>query len=505
MMNAPTTNRKILIANRGEIAVRIIRACQELGMHTVAVYSDADRNALHVRYADYAYPIGPAPASESYLRIDRIIEAALKSGADAIHPGYGFLAERQAFAQAVLDAGLVWIGPSPAAIERMGDKVSARETAIAAGVPVVPGSPRGLNDEELAAFAPRLGFPIMVKASAGGGGKGMRAVQTPADLPDAIAAARREAKAAFGDDTVFIEKLIENGRHIEIQILADQHGNVIHLGERECSIQRRHQKLVEESPSPFLDDATRAQMGAVAVAGAREAGYVNAGTMEFLVDRDKKFYFLEMNTRLQVEHPVTELVTGVDIVKEQIRIAFGRKLRYRQEDIVVKGHAIEARITAEDPYSNFMPSIGTITSLMEPTGPGVRVESAVYEGMEISLYYDPMIAKLVVYGDTRGDALLRLRRALKEYRILGVKSNIAFHRRLVENWNFQAGNFDTGFLAANPNLMDDWVPREKEAAAIAATILAHRRRQLALLKVGGVGDSPSQWKIDGRRRSIHLK
>ncbi len=300
-----------------------------------------------------------------------------------------------------------------------------------------------------------------------------------------------------------MERLIENGRHIEIQVLADHHGNCIYLGERECSIQRRHQKLVEEAPSPFVDQALREHMGAVAVAGAKRANYANAGTMEFLVDRDSNFYFLEMNTRLQVEHPVTEMVTGVDIVKEQIRIAFGRRLRYMQDDVRLKGHAIEARITAEDPYANFMPSVGTITSLVEPTGPGVRVESGVYEGMEVSLYYDPMIAKLIVHGDTRGDALLRLRRALQEYRILGVKSNIPFHRRLVENWNFQAGNFDTGFLAANPDLMDAWVPSQKRAAAVAATILAHRRRQQALVMVGGVGDSPSQWKIDGRRRSIH--
>lgn len=499
------STRKILIANRGEIAIRIIRACQELGMRTVAVYSEADRNALHVRYADEAYLIGPPPAAESYLRIDKIIEVARRSGAHAVHPGYGFLAERAAFAQAVSDAGLVFIGPSARAIDLMGDKVSARETAIAAGVPVVPGSPRGLNDDELVAFAEQSGFPVMVKAAAGGGGKGMRAVYDAADLPGALAGARREALAAFGDDTVFIEKLIENGRHIEIQILADQHGNCIYLGERECSIQRRHQKLVEEAPSAFLDAATRQKMGEVAVAGAKQAGYVNAGTMEFLVDRDKNFYFLEMNTRLQVEHPVTELVTGIDIVKEQIRIAFGRKLRYEQADVRINGHAIEARITAEDPYSNFMPSIGTISSLIEPTGPGVRIESAVYEGMTISLFYDPMIAKLIVYGDTRADTLMRLRRALKEYRVLGVKTNIAFHRRLVENWNFQAGNFDTGFLAANPNLMDDWIPQNSEAAAIAATVLAHRRRQLALLKVGGVGDSPSQWKIDGRRRSVHLR
>jgi acetyl-CoA carboxylase, biotin carboxylase subunit len=503
MSAASTRSRKILVANRGEIAVRIIRACQELGMRTVAVYSEADRTALHVRYADEAYPIGPPPATESYLRIDRIVEVARKSRADAVHPGYGFLAENAEFARAVGEAGLVFIGPSPQSMLTMGDKVQARAVAVATGMPIVPGSPGGLSDGELIAFATSIGFPVMVKAAAGGGGKGMRAIHDPAELPGALEAARREAKAAFGDDSIFIEKLIQNGRHIEIQILADQHGNCISLGERECSIQRRHQKLVEEAPSPFVDDELRARMGAVAVAAARYAGYANAGTMEFLVDRDKNFYFLEMNTRLQVEHPVTELVTGVDIVKEQIRIAFGRRLRYRQEDIQLSGHAIEARITAEDPYANFMPSIGKITSLVEPTGPGVRIESGLHEGMSVLLYYDPMIAKLIVYGDTRADALLRLRRALKEYRILGVKTNIPFHRRLVENWNFQAGNFDTGFLAANADLMQDWIPQQGRAAAIAATLLAHRRRQEALVMVGGVGDSPSQWKIDGRRRAIH--
>ncbi len=503
-MSTPrAASRKILVANRGEIAVRVIRACQELGMQTVAVYSDADRNALHVRYADEAYLIGAAPAAESYLRIDRVLEVARKSDADAVHPGYGFLAENPDFSRAVTEAGLVFIGPSPEAMILMGDKVQARQTAVAAGVPVVPGSPGGLSDEALIAFSGEIGFPVMVKAAAGGGGKGMRAVRDPVELPGALAAARREAKAAFGDDSIFVEKLIENGRHIEIQILADTHGNCISLGERECSIQRRHQKLVEEAPSPFVDEALRERMGAVAVAAARRAGYVNAGTMEFLVDRDKNFYFLEMNTRLQVEHPVTELVTGIDIVKEQIRIAFGRRLRYRQEDIRINGHAIEARITAEDPYANFMPSIGMITSLVEPTGPGVRIESGMHEGMSVLLHYDPMIAKLIVHGDTRADALLRLRRALKEYRILGVKTNIDFHRRLVENWHFQAGLFDTGWLAANADLMDDWLPQQKRAAAIVATLLAHRRRQQALVMVGGVGDSPSQWKIDGRRRSIH--
>ncbi|MCB9126799.1 MAG: acetyl-CoA carboxylase biotin carboxylase subunit [Ardenticatenales bacterium] len=496
------SSRKILVANRGEIAVRVLRACQELGMRTVAVYSTADRNALHVRYADEAYLLGPPPSAESYLRKDKIIEIAKACGADAIHPGYGFLAENPEFSRAVTEAGLVFIGPSPESMRMMGNKVEARRIADEAGMPIIPGCSSDLTNDEIVAFAETIGYPVMVKAAAGGGGKGMRVVRDAESLPAALDAARRESTAAFGDPAIFIEKLVENGRHIEIQILADQHGNCVYLGERECSIQRRHQKLVEESPSPFVDEAMRKQMGEVAVAGAKRAGYVNAGTMEFLVDRDRNFYFLEMNTRLQVEHPVTELVTGVDIVKEQIRIAFGRRLRYKQEDIKLKGHAIEARITAEDPYNNFLPSIGTIASLTEPTGPGVRVESALYEGMEVTLHYDPMVAKLIVHGTNRANAIMRLRRALGEYRILGIKSNIPFHQRLVENWNFQAGNFDTGFLAANPDLMDDWVPSKRRTAAIAATILAHRRRQQALVMVGGVGDSPSQWKIEGRRRAV---
>ncbi|RME11219.1 MAG: acetyl-CoA carboxylase biotin carboxylase subunit, partial [Ardenticatenia bacterium] len=388
--------QKVLIANRGEIAVRIIRACQELGVRTVAVYSDADRKALHVRYADEAYHIGPPPPGESYLRIDKLIDVALRAGADAVHPGYGFLAENATFARAVAEAGLTFIGPSPEAIALMGDKVAARRSAERAGVPLVPGTKGGLSDEELIEAAHRIGFPVMVKAAAGGGGKGMRIVRTPEELPRAIQAARREAKGAFGDDSVYIEKLIEGGRHIEIQILADEHGNVISLGERECSIQRRHQKLLEEAPSPFVDEDLRRRMSETAVALAREVGYANAGTIEFLVDRDKNFYFLEMNTRLQVEHPVTELVTGVDIVKEQLRIASGRRLRYKQEDITMTGWAIEARITAEDPFNNFLPSIGVITRLQEPTGPGVRIESGVFEVFEVSLHYDPMIAKLVV-------------------------------------------------------------------------------------------------------------
>ena len=387
--------KKVLVANRGEIAVRILRACEERGLETVAVYSEADRNALHVRYANEAYLIGPPPSKESYLRIDKIIDVAKKSGADAIHPGYGFLAENDEFAQACIDEGLTFIGPTPESMRLMGDKVTARRTMMAAGVPVVPGSDQGLRDDEILAEAERIGYPLLIKASAGGGGKGMRVVRKAEELEGSLGMARREAMGAFGDDTVYMEKLIERPRHVEIQILGDMHGNVIHLGERECSIQRRHQKLIEESPSVAVNDAMRAQMGDVAVKAAKAANYVNAGTLEFLVDQSGNFYFLEMNTRLQVEHPVTEMVTGVDIVKEMLAIASGRRLRWRQEDIRPKGWAIECRITAEDPINNFMPSGGKITTLQEPTGPGVRVESGIYEGFEISLFYDPMIAKLI--------------------------------------------------------------------------------------------------------------
>ena len=494
--------RKVLVANRGEIAVRVIRACQELGVQTVAVYSEADRRALHVRYADEAYFIGPPPPGESYLRIDKLIDVAIRSGADAVHPGYGFLAENATFARAVAEAGLTFVGPSPEAIALMGDKVAARKSAQEAGVPVVPGTPRSLSDDELLAAAERLGFPIMVKAAAGGGGKGMRIVTNPAELPSALQAARREAKGAFGDDRVYLEKLIEGGRHIEIQVLADEHGNAIALGERECSIQRRHQKLLEEAPSPFVDDELRQRMSETALALVRAVNYTNAGTVEFLVDRDKNFYFLEMNTRLQVEHPVTEMVTGVDIVKEQLRIASGRRLRYTQENIRLKGWAMEARITAEDPYNNFLPSTGKITLLQEPTGPGVRVESGVFEGFEISLYYDPMIAKVIAWGETRGEALLRLRRALQEYRILGIKTNIPFHRRLLDNTNFIGGVYDTGFLENTPELLATSARHHLHPAAIAATLLMHQRRQKALVLVSGTGDRPSLWKIAARREAL---
>lgn len=495
---------KVLIANRGEIAVRILRACRELGLQTVAVFSDADRNALHVRYADEAYHIGASPSRESYLRGDKIIEVALKSGAGAIHPGYGFLAERADFAQAVLDAGLAFIGPKPSSIAAMGDKAVARATVSKAGVPVVPGTEGegSLRDDELLSIAPQIGFPLLIKATAGGGGKGMREVKSLEEMPSLLKAARREAEAAFGDGNVYLEKLIDGARHIEFQILADTHGNVIHLGERECSIQRRHQKLLEECPSPFIcdDDELRQKMGEVAVKAAEAVGYVNAGTIEFLVDKDKRFYFLEMNTRLQVEHPITEMVTGVDIVKEQIRIARGRQLRYRQEDIVFKGWSIECRINAEDPYNNFMPSTGVLTHMIPPTGPGVRVDTGVYPGFEITPYYDSLISKLIVWGETRAEAILRMRRALEEYRILGVHTNIPFHQRLMDSHRFMAGQFDTRFVEERFSLesAQESVETHPEIAAIIAALVAHRETQRAAQFVRRGERDIGNWKWLGR-------
>ncbi|NOZ50993.1 MAG: acetyl-CoA carboxylase biotin carboxylase subunit [Chloroflexi bacterium] len=467
--------QKILVANRGEIAVRIIRACQERGIRTVAVYSDADRSALHVRYADEAYHIGPPPARDSYLRGDTLIDVARRAGADAIHPGYGFLAENAAFAAACADAGIVFIGPTAAAIATMGDKTTARETVARAGVPLVPGTTKDLRDDELAAAAERLGYPILVKASAGGGGKGMRLVQEEAELKSALGAARREALAAFGDGSIYLEKAITAARHIEIQILADAHGNVIHLGERECSIQRRHQKLVEEAPSVAVSPELRAEMGAIAVAAARAVDYQSAGTVEFLVDKDGSYYFLEMNTRLQVEHPVTELVTGVDIVKEMISIANGRRLRLRQEDVTMKGWAIECRITAEDSENDFMPAGGTIVSLREPTGPGIRVESGIYEGFDVPLFYDPMIAKLIVWGESRADAIMRMRRALSEYRIAGIKTTIPFHLALMDNPRFQWGQIDTNFLDTHTPVTHPDIEQQQKQAALVAAMLRHER------------------------------
>ena len=491
---------KVLIANRGEIAVRILRACRELGMQTVAVFSDADRQALHVRYADEAYRLGAAPARESYLRGERIIEIALKSGATAIHPGYGFLAERTDFAQACLDAGLAYIGPKPSAIAAMGDKAVARATVTRAGVPVVPGTEGegSLRDEELLELAPGIGFPLLIKATAGGGGKGMREVRELAEMPSLLHAARREAESSFGDGNVYLEKLVEGARHIEIQILADAHGNAIHLGERECSLQRRHQKLLEECPSPFIneDEDMRQRMGDVAVRAAQAVGYVNAGTIEFLVDKDKNFYFLEMNTRLQVEHPVTEMVTGVDIVKEQIRIARGRQLRYAQEDVLINGWAIECRINAEDPYNNFMPSTGQIDHIWPPTGPGVRVDTGVYPGFEISPYYDSLISKLIVWGETRAEAILRMRRALEEYKIVGVHTNIPFHQTLMDSHRFMAGQYDTRFVEErfSMSIAHEGKDNYPEIAAILATLVAHQQTQRAAHIIQRGERDTSNWK-----------
>jgi acetyl-CoA carboxylase biotin carboxylase subunit len=491
---------KVLIANRGEIAMRILRACHELGLSTVAVYSDADRNAPHVRFAREAYYIGPSPARESYLVMEKIIDVARRSGADAVHPGYGFLAENAAFARVCYEADLVFIGPTPYAMEVMGDKLTARATVQAAGVPVVPGTLPGLAEDELAVAAAAMGYPLLVKASAGGGGKGMRPVHAPEDLADAIAAAKRESLAAFGDDTVYLEKMITESRHIEIQLLADTQGNVIYLGERECSLQRRHQKLIEEAPSFVVDETLRQRMGEVAVAAAKAVNYVNAGTIEFLVDKDKNFYFLEMNTRLQVEHPVTELVTGVDIVQEQLRIARGRKLSLEQGDVTIKGWAIECRINAEDPYSNYMPSTGVITTSQLPTGPGVRVDTGVFPGFEITPYYDPMISKLICYGKTRAEAVLRMRRALEEYRITGVKTNIPFHQRMMDTHRFMSGTFDTKFVEERFNMRDREAAHAMEAAILAA-LAFHEQSQRAgqIVKTGG--DDASKWKRYGGWRN----
>ncbi len=500
--------KKILVANRGEIAVRILRACRELGIQTVAVYSEADRSALHVRYADEAYLLGPAPARESYLRGDKIIEIARKCGADAIHPGYGFLAEREAFAAACLEAGLAFIGPKPSAIAAMGDKMTARQTVMAAGVRVVPGTEGkgAMSDEELLAVAPQIGFPLLIKASAGGGGKGMREVKSLEEMPALLQAARREAEAAFGDGNVYLEKVVEGARHVEIQILADQHGNVIYLGERDCSLQRRHQKLIEEAPSPFLDEALRRKMGEVAVKAAQAVDYVNAGTIEFLVDKDKNFYFLEMNTRLQVEHPVTEMVTGVDIVAEQIRIARGRQLSYKQKDIKIRGHAIECRINAEDPYNGFLPSTGRILHSLLPTGPGVRVDTGVYPGFEITPYYDSLIAKLIVWGETRGQAILRMRRALEEYRLVGVRTNIPFHQRMMDSPRFIGGQYDTRFVEERfsmPEPEENHEMHHPDVAAAFATIVAHRQVERAAQFVLRNERDTSNWKWVSRWERLH--
>lgn len=500
--------KKVLIANRGEIAIRVMRSCRELGIETVAVFSNADRSSLHVRFADEAYQIGPSPSSESYLVIDRIIEVAKKTGADAIHPGYGFLSENAAFSRRCKKEGIIFIGPDAHAIATMGDKITARETMMAAGVPVVPGTRQAISDEnEAASTAREIGLPVMIKASAGGGGKGMRLVKNENDLLEAIRAARSEALSAFGDDSVYIEKYIESPHHIEIQILADTYGNVIHLCERECSVQRRHQKVVEETPSPLVTQGMREKMGRDAVAAARAVDYVGAGTIEFLADNERNYYFLEMNTRLQVEHPVTEEVVGVDLVKEQIRIASGEALGWNQEDIKQNGHAIECRIYAEDPDNNFMPSPGLIRYMAEPSGPGIRIDGYVYQGYEIPLYYDPMISKLIVWADTRENAIGRMRRALREYRINGVKTSIGFLERVMLTPAFTDGKYDTHFIDNNLELLmerSNGEGSEAEILAIVTAFVDYKEKLLnsQALKPFQSNGGSSPWKTFGRKKGV---
>ncbi len=471
---------KVLIANRGEIALRVIRACQELGVKTVAVYSDADANAPHVREADEAVNIGPSPAAQSYLLGDRLIEVALRTGAEAIHPGYGFLSERAWFARAVRDAGLVFIGPPAESIEAMGSKTAARQLVMAAGVPVVPGTTEALRDaDEAKIIADKFGYPVLLKAAAGGGGKGMRVVHAANELADALASAQREARNAFGDDAVYVEKYIDGPRHVEIQILADSYGHVIHLGERECSVQRRHQKMIEEAPSVAVSPELRALMGATAVAAARAAGYVNAGTCEFLLDKSGSFYFLEMNTRIQVEHPVTELVMGLDLVQWQIRIAAGEPLPFTQKDFHPRGWAIECRITSEDPANGFLPSTGRVEYLHVPSGPGVRWDGGIETGSEIGLYYDPMLAKLIVHAPTRALAIARMRRALLELTIVGVETSRGFHLRVMDHPAFKSGDITIQWLEQTlPELTRPVSDANAlKLAAVAAALVTHAERR----------------------------
>jgi acetyl-CoA carboxylase biotin carboxylase subunit len=494
--------KKILVANRGEIAVRVVRACREMGIRTVAVYSEPDRAALHVRLADEARFIGPAPSSESYLRIDRILDAAERSGAEAIHPGYGFLSENALFAQACEGRGLVFIGPRSETIALMGEKTGARRAALEAGVPVVPGTLEPMGDEgSIAREAARIGFPIMLKAAAGGGGKGLRFVASADELPSALPRARSEAKGAFGDDRVYLEKAIVRPRHVEIQVLADVHGNAVHLFERECSIQRRHQKVIEESPSPLLTNGLRERMGRLAVALVKRVGYVNAGTLEFLVDTDRNPYFLEMNTRLQVEHAVTEEVTGIDLVKVQIRIAQGERIPFRQEDLAQRGHAIECRVYAEDPDAGFMPSPGRIVALRTPDGPGVRDDSGVYEGWEVPVHYDPLISKLIVWAGTREDAIRRMRRAVSEYKVLGIQTTLPFFQRVLHHPAFVAGEIDTSFVEHVFAQTDRDRPRPIEAAVTAAAIRAFRDRQTARRGPTAESATRSAWWDAGVREA----
>ena len=495
--------KKVLVANRGEIAVRILRACKEMGISTVTIYSEADKGALHTRYADEIYNIGPSPAMESYLKIDKIIGVAKKSGSSAIHPGYGFLAENTEFAERCESERITFIGPSSKAIKLLGDKIEARKTMEKAKIPVIPGSVGAIHElplQKALELVEKIGFPVLIKAAGGGGGKGMRVVRKKEELESAIKQASSEAGSAFGNPTIYIEKYLESPRHIEFQILADKYGNVVHLGERECSVQRRYQKLIEESPSPIMTPELREEMGNIAVRAVKASGYTNAGTVEFMMDKERNFYFLEMNTRLQVEHPVTELVTGIDIVKEQIRIADGERLSIKQEEIKVSGSAIECRISAEDPDNNFIPSTGKIIELTEPGGPGVRIDSGVFSGFEVPIYYDPLIAKLLVWAPTRKEAIRRMKRALSEYKIIGIKTEIPFHQQVMESPEFIKGEYDTTFV----NKLTGTVKPKKKNQTIAAISSAIMKN----LKEVGTGFKPvpthqyNLWKLAGRQDGL---
>ncbi len=500
-----TPIHKVLVANRGEIAMRVMRTLRKLEIPAVAVYSDVDRQAPHVFFAEQALPLGGSTSADSYLRIDKIIDAARRAGADAVHPGYGFLSENADFARALAEAGLTFIGPSADAMDAMGNKLRARAIMLEAGVRVIPGSDGAVSDPaEATRLAGEIGFPVMLKAAAGGGGKGRRVVRSAAEMDTALRATREEAAKSFADDAVFVEKYIEKPRHIEIQIMADAHGNCIHLGERECSIQRRHQKVVEEAPSPFVDEAMRASMGEMAVQAAQAVDYQGAGTVEFIVDAERNFYFLEMNTRLQVEHPVTELITCTDLVKMQIQVARGEVLSLKQDQIERRGWAMEFRIYAEDPAMGFLPSTGKILRLREPTGPGVRHDSGIYEKYEVSVYYDPLLSKLVIYGDSREDVIQRARQAFTEFVVAGIKTNIPFHQWLLRQDAFVAGDCDTHFIdeAFDPDLIVP-DPRVPEVALLAAVLAYHQHSRRVNFEQGSAADCrPSRWRLASRREGV---
>jgi len=510
--------QKVLVANRGEIAVRIIRACRELGLQSVAVYSDVDRSALHVRMADEAYHIGPATATQSYLHIPTLLAVARHSGAQAVHPGYGFLSENPEFAAACQDAGLIFVGPPSSAQQAVGEKTAARRTAEAAGVPIVPGAMADIeNDEQAREIAQHLGYPVLLKAAAGGGGKGIRFVRAPHELLSSLRTARSEAQNAFGDSRVYLEKAIAPARHIEVQFIADLHGNVVHLGERECSIQRRHQKLFEEAPSPVVDVDLREQMTTATLNLVRSIKYVNAGTAEFLLGPDQQFYFLEVNARIQVEHPVTEWCTGIDLVQEQFRVAAGLPLSFTQQDIMLRGSAIECRISAENPENHFLPATGTVQALQEPSGPGVRVDSSLYPGLQVPLYYDPLLAKLIVWGGNRTQAIARLRRALTEYHIVGVHTTLPFARWLVDQPRFIAADFSTDFIAEEweqkphaPSEQPETQPdtdtlSTEQVAALMGGLIMHEQTQQEQLHYQPATDGQARgarWRDASRREML---